>query len=301
MRVERGRLVPSGQYDAERLDSYRIGSTVMVRFTADRMRPLERKYRAILGKVVKECKTPWTNAEAAHQAIKLACGIVNVSKTAGGQFFQYPRSLVDLDDKEMEEYFNDAMALLERLTGVDVETLKRETAHVDAEDDEIIDPQTGEITNPGKDTPSSDAGDDDASPSVQASSTEPEDSAKSSADTGSNEESAVSPSPNTPALAAGSSSPIPEKEIIVLRRFAKDVLNMAAKPETSGELMSKVIRRWSNMELVGLSPEGKEAAKSIHASVKAIMENSTSVESAIEFYSEALGCEPAELTVNDNG
>jgi hypothetical protein len=300
MRVERGRLVPSGQYDAERLDSYRIGSTVMVRFTADRIRPLERKYRAILGKVVKECKTPWTNAEAAHQAIKLACGIVNVSKTAGGQFFQYPRSLVDLDDKEMEEYFNDAMALLERLTGVDVETLKRETAHVDADDDEIIDPQTGEITNitnPGPEQSSPAAGDDEAGYATTPSSSEP-DPAFPPPDPGSNDGSAET---NASQRQAGPSSSIPEKEIIVLRRFAKDVLNMAAKPETSGELMSKVIRRWSNMELVGLSPEGKEAAKSIHSSVKAIMENSTSVESAIEYYSEVLGCDPAELMVSDNG
>jgi hypothetical protein len=173
---------------------------------------------------------------------------------------------------------------------VEFDSAEEQSEHVDAE--------TGEITNtnanPGADSFPA-AGSDDASPSVQASSTEPEDSAKSSADTGSNEESAVSPSPNTPTLAADSSSSIPEKEIIVLRRFAKDVLNMAAKPETSGELMSKVIRRWSNIELGGLSPEGKEAAKSIHASVKAIMENSTSVESAIEFYSEMLGCEPEEL------
>jgi hypothetical protein len=179
------------------------------------------------------------------------------------------------------------------------EPVKKEIKPAESVEFETTD---GEITNtnPGADSFEA-AGSDDASPSVQASSTEPEDSAKSSADPGSNEESAVSTSPNTPMLAAGSSSPIPEKEIIVLRRFAKDVLNMAAKPETSGELMSKVIRRWSNMELVGLSPEGKEAAKSIHSSVKAIMENSTSVESAIEYYSEVLGCDPTELMVNGNG
>jgi len=144
MKVERGRLVPATSYDAERLDSYRVGSTVSVRFTADRMRPVERKYRAILGKVIKECKTPWSNAEAAHQALKLACGYVNVGRTMSGEFMQWPRSLVDFDDKEMEDYFESVLSLLHSMTGVDPETLRNETA--DVADDEPHNPETGELS-----------------------------------------------------------------------------------------------------------------------------------------------------------
>lgn len=144
MKVERGRLVPASTYDAERLDSYRVGSTVNVRFTADRMRPLERKYRAILGKVIKECATPWTNAEAAHQALKLACGYVNVGKTASGQFMQWPRSIAEFDDQEMTDYYESVLAILSRITRVDVETLRNETANV-GDDEEPHDPVTGEI------------------------------------------------------------------------------------------------------------------------------------------------------------
>ncbi|NTA27449.1 hypothetical protein [Allorhizobium ampelinum] len=139
MKVERNALVPASSFDAERLASYRIGSTVSVRFTADRMRPLERKYRAILGKVVKECETPWTNAEAAHQALKLACGYVNVGKTATGKFMQWPRSIADFDDAEMLDYYESVLVLLSKLTKVDIETLRGEISHVSEEDDEDSD------------------------------------------------------------------------------------------------------------------------------------------------------------------
>jgi hypothetical protein len=60
-------------------------------------------------------------------------------------------------------------------------------------------------SNPGKDTPSSDAGNDEAGYATPASSTEPSNQPSSSADAGSNEEPPGGPSPNT-TLAAGSSS-----------------------------------------------------------------------------------------------
>jgi hypothetical protein len=192
MRVERGRLVPATQYDQERLDSYRNGSIINVRITADRMRPLERKYRAIVGKIVKECQTPWTNAEAAHQALKVACGYVSVGRTIGGAFMQSPRSIAEFDDAEMEDYFERSLQILERLTGVPAETMKRETKHVDAEDDEIIDPQTGEITNitnTGPEPSSPEAGDDGDGYATTPSSSEP-DPAIPPPDPGSNDGSA---------------------------------------------------------------------------------------------------------------
>lgn len=278
MKVERGRLVPATPNDAERLDSYRPGSTVSVRFTADRMRPLERKYRAILGKVIKECKTPWSNAEAAHQALKLACGFVNVGRTTGGEFMQWPRSLVDFDDKEMEDYFESVLAMLHRITGVDPETLKREMADVGADDDEPHDPETGELT----DQPNSHAP--PQAPEVSDEAVLP----------------APTPSQNELAGELPSSAPagssIPERELVLLRRFAKDVLSMANKPETSGEAMTKVVNRWINMELTSIqSDEGRAAVKGIHGSVKAIMKGEVDYEVAVGFHAEGLGVEPGDL------
>lgn len=312
MKVDRGSLVPASAWDSERLNSYRVGSTVNVRFTADRARPLERKYRAILGKIVKECETPWSNAETAHQALKLACGYVNVGKTTTGRFMQWPRSLVDFDDLEMEDYFEKAMTLLQELTGVDIETMQRESANVGHDDDDV-DPETGEILNPNPGASSSPLPADDEPP--HSSSSQPADmSPPVSAGTLSNlgddvrsppgegsVEPLTSPAPvdvaAEPSNPSGELPPIPESELPVLRRFAADVLNMAAQSSTSGDLMSKVIRNWFNNQLVSLGESGRAAAKSIHGSVKAIMNNDVSAESAKEYHAEMLLCAVSELDV----
>ncbi|WP_051903708.1 hypothetical protein [Neorhizobium vignae] len=135
MTIEGGRLVPAGQFDAERLNSYRRGTVVFVRFTEEKDRVLVRKWWAILGLVVKQCETPWKTKEEASEAIKLSLGIVNLSKTVGGQFMQYPKSLTELEDPEMAEALENMTELLSRMTGVDVATLKKETAHIGAEPD----------------------------------------------------------------------------------------------------------------------------------------------------------------------
>lgn len=135
MVVENGRLVPAGQFDAERLASYRRGAIVQCRFTEEKDRVLVKKWFAIIGLVLKTCDTPWKNKDEAHEAIKLALGIVNLSKTVGGQFMQYPKSLTDLEDPEMLEALEAMTELLSRMTGVDVETLRKETAHIQEEPD----------------------------------------------------------------------------------------------------------------------------------------------------------------------
>lgn len=135
MKIEGGRLVPASSYDQERLDSYRNGTTVMVKFTEEKNRKDVRRWWAILGLVMKQCKTPWKNSTEAHEAIKLALGIVNLGKSAHGNMMQWPRSLNDLDDAELSDALEQMIALLSRITGVDVSTLKREAAAEDVEDD----------------------------------------------------------------------------------------------------------------------------------------------------------------------
>ncbi|MDW9726347.1 hypothetical protein GOB91_29300 [Sinorhizobium meliloti] len=130
MVIENGRLVPANPHDAERLNSYRRGTKVFVRFTEEKDRVLVRKWFAIIGLVLKTCETPWKNKDEAHEAIKLALGIVNLSKTVGGAFMQYPKSLTELTEPELQEALDQMTELLSRMTGVDVETLKKETAHI---------------------------------------------------------------------------------------------------------------------------------------------------------------------------
>lgn len=147
------------------------------------------------------------------------------------------------------------------------------------------DPDTGELS------PHNEASDPAPSPAA------PDDdglSAPSPADTPSNEPAGD--------ISAPAGSAIPEKEIEVLKRFAKSVLSLASKPDTSGETMTKVVNRWINIDLVNVhSDEGRAAVKSIHGSVKAIMAGNASYEAAVEFHAEGLGCEPAELMMEVNG
>lgn len=133
MVVEGGRLVPATPFDQERINSYRRGAIVMCKLNEEKDRVLVRKWFAIITLVVKQCQTPWKTKEDASEAIKLALGIVNLSKTVGGNFMQYPKSLTELDDPEMTEALEQMIELLSHMTGVDVETLKKEAADVGRE------------------------------------------------------------------------------------------------------------------------------------------------------------------------
>lgn len=132
MVVENGRLVPATPYDQERLDSYRRGTTVNVVLTRSEQRIGEKKWHAAVNRAVKNCKTPWTNAEAASRALKLALGLVEPSKTISGAWMQYPLSLKALDDIELEEAVEQMFGILHRITGVDPEEWRKQTAHVGA-------------------------------------------------------------------------------------------------------------------------------------------------------------------------
>ncbi|TPK14125.1 hypothetical protein [Mesorhizobium sp. B2-5-11] len=139
MVIEAGKLVPATAYDQERLDTYRRGTPVNVVMVRDGGRVMERKWFAILGLVVKQCNVPWTNKDQASEAVKLALGIVNLSKTVGGEFMAYPKSLTELTDPELDEAVRDMMDLIQRMTGIDPATLKKEIADVGEDEHEPAD------------------------------------------------------------------------------------------------------------------------------------------------------------------
>lgn len=130
MTVERGKLVPATPYDAERLDTWRSGTAVNVTFVRDGGRVMERKWWAILNRAVKECKTPWKTAAEASEAIKLAIGVVNLTKTVGGDFLAYPKSLTELDDPELDDAVQQMIDVIHHVTGVDPEEWKKQVAHI---------------------------------------------------------------------------------------------------------------------------------------------------------------------------
>lgn len=133
MTVDGGRLVPATPFDAERINSYRNNTLVMVKLSPPKDRVQIRKWFAILGLVMKQCQTPWKTVDEAHDAIKLALGIVDLSKTVGGQFMARAKSLTDLDDPELDEAVLQMIDLLSHMTGVDVATLRKEASDVGRE------------------------------------------------------------------------------------------------------------------------------------------------------------------------
>jgi hypothetical protein len=134
MILENGRLVPAAAWDQERLSTYRNRSVLTVRITQEKSRPLERKYWAILNRVVKDCPVKWRTTEDAHKAIKLALGVVEPFLTVSGKMHCEIKSTSDMEEPEYREFFDDAMALLHRLTGVDPLTLHAESADVGEDD-----------------------------------------------------------------------------------------------------------------------------------------------------------------------
>lgn len=134
MTIENGRLVPSTPWDQERLDSFINGLKVKVTFVGDRDSVWIRKWWAIIGKAVKVCKTPWNTAEQASDAIKLAIGVVTYAKTVGNRTIEYPRSLTELTDEELQQAVSDMQDVLFNVTGVDPATLRKE-ANVEDEGD----------------------------------------------------------------------------------------------------------------------------------------------------------------------
>jgi hypothetical protein len=128
--------VPATAYDQERLDTYRRGTPVNVVMVRDGGRAMERKWFAVLGLVVKQCNVPWKNKDQASEAVKLALGIVNLSKTVGGDFMAYPKSLTELSDPELDDAVRDMMDLIQKMTGIDPATLKKETADVGEDEQE---------------------------------------------------------------------------------------------------------------------------------------------------------------------
>lgn len=128
MIIEKGRMVPAFQFDYERLDSYRDGTKVNVWMSIDGDRPLVRRWFATIGNYIKHTRLPWTDKETASAAIKLALALVVPFKTQSGQWSQYPRSVLDLDDTELESAILQMEQLLYDMTGLHVEALRRESS-----------------------------------------------------------------------------------------------------------------------------------------------------------------------------
>lgn len=129
MRVEKGKLVPLSQHDFELLDSWREGAIVNVSPVLASTRVTERRYFAMLSKLIKTAETPWRTTLEAHEAIKLATGFVEpVMKK--GQWATESRHISTFTDAELEEYFELFCGIVQQRFGIDPQTLRKEAPDI---------------------------------------------------------------------------------------------------------------------------------------------------------------------------
>lgn len=286
MIIESGRLVPATPCDFERLDSFRRGTKVRVRFTEERDRVLVKKWWAILGLVVKQCQTPWKTKEEASEAVKLALGIVNLTKTVKGDFLAYPKSLTDLEDPELQDAVEQMTELLSRITGVDVETLKKETAHIQPGPEHPHDPETGEITEPEA-SASPPQGDADVLENVVAA-TSPADPA--------GEPSSSSAGSDTPDMFGKFN--FADGELQHLIDYARKALDDAASDGLAEARETKIETMTLNYRDVLESAEANMAVASMQIPIAAVVKRKRTREQAADFIArDVIGCKPEDLEV----
>lgn len=289
MVIENGRLVPATPYDQERLLSFTRGTKVKVRFTEEKDRVLVRKWWAILGLVIKQCKTPWKTKEEASEAVKLALGIVNLTKTVKGDFLAYPKSLTELEDPELQDAVEQMTELLSRITGVDVETLKKETAHIQPERDEPQDPElaNNETSDPAPPLAGSDVGDTPQS-------------ANSPAD--------VSPQPAGETVSAPAGPDLFGKfefgpaELAYLKELAVKALDDADGDGDAPAKDAAIERLYLNYADVIESKGGREAMTAMGKSIAAVINGKRTRQQAADYIArDVLGCRPEELEGRKHG
>jgi hypothetical protein len=209
---------------------------------------------------------------------------------------QYPKSLAELEDPELQEALDQMIDLLSAMTGVDVATLRKETKHVD---EEAHDPATGEIIEhePG-DAPIPPVADEG---SLMPSSAEPAESVPQSAGSPHPDVSNSDGGPASGEAAGGETAPSeppaasrdPEVEILI--RFAADILPKAANPDISTGAIRAIEKRWVEGEISALSDDSKDTARIICATMRNIANGKVKLKNEAVELAEVLGCLPEEI------
>ena len=156
-KVDGGRLVPAGPYEAEVLEAYQRGSEITVTLHQRRSLPLLKKYWAVLRDVVENCKTPWNSPDEASDALKLALGVTDIGKTVKGQWFVRAGSIsfASMDQAAFRDFFEKAMAILAEVTGIDPDSLRDRYSHLPEQDHQSSDGGSPSATDDsGGETPS---------------------------------------------------------------------------------------------------------------------------------------------------
>lgn len=121
-------LAPCSPHDDERLSEYSIGSEIEVRLFQRRSDDHHKLYWVILGEIANNNEKGFTTAEGIHWALKMDLGYIKPHERFDGTIISVPSSTAKsvMDQAAFAIYFDKAMQLLEKVFGIDVQTLIEE-------------------------------------------------------------------------------------------------------------------------------------------------------------------------------
>jgi hypothetical protein len=118
---QRGRLVPAGGFDAERFDGFPDGTEFDLIARTRRSGRQNATYWLALHRIV-EATGRWPNAETLHDALRRDLGYIHVQRDLAGEpYLAVDSTAFDaMNTDEFSAYFEQAMARLAEITGIDV-------------------------------------------------------------------------------------------------------------------------------------------------------------------------------------
>ena len=294
VRVEGGKLLPLTEYDERKIRSYADGAELRVSLWQGRTLNELRRYWAILDIVIETCPTPWNTPEEANDALKLALGITDTSKTVNGQWFVRPGSIDfnSMEESKFLEFRQKAFAILEQITGVDPWTLKKEAA-----DTEL---PGGRELNPDSDVP----------PSSEQDKAETDTVASRSVSAGEGESPTPpgSPSPDIQSAEDGDASadggdgddltgnpPSPSDEIDP--RFKEAVRQLLAVPLMDALLEDQLskLTELKDFWKGNLKKDCHDKLAALFSTTQAVLKGHETRQRALDYYAGVLKCDVSEL------
>ena len=125
MRRGRHGLEPLAMVDEEALERFPIGAEVEVDVKQRRSPPHHRFFFATLGKLVDSGAVPFPDVDAFLDALKMACGFVEIRRHLGGGYYTVPRSIsfAAADEPEFCAFKASAFDAIAERYGIDPETV----------------------------------------------------------------------------------------------------------------------------------------------------------------------------------
>lgn len=121
-----GVLSPADPYSEQTMMRYTVGREIDIQPKGDKAYWKKRRYWQILDLIIARCETPWKSADEAHEVLKLACGVTHISVWLGREWI-CPGETKTMSDPEFDDFYENAMVWLFETTGVDPETMEKET------------------------------------------------------------------------------------------------------------------------------------------------------------------------------